>query len=281
MKIDGNTRLIAHVGHPTHSFKSPLIYNPWLAQVGANVVVVPFDAQPPAYPALLRALFSAGNVAGALITMPHKISTLTTPGLLDRALPRAQVAGACNAVRRAADGCLEGEMFDGEGFVRGMQRHGVEAAGRQALVVGCGGVGSAIAASLAAAGIARLVLADVEAGRADALVQRLRHHHPGVSVQHGPADAAGFDVIVNATPLGMNAADPLPLDVGRISPDAFVGDVVLTGAITPFLAAAQQRGCRCQPGLDMLFEQIPAYLEFFGLPVATAAQLRAVAALSP
>lgn len=279
MKIDGNTRLIAHIGHPTHSFKSPLIYNPWFEQVGANVVVVPFDAQPPAYPALLRSLFSVGNVMGALITMPHKVSTLATPGLLDRVLPRARMAGACNAVRRADDGCLEGEMFDGEGFVRGMQRHGVGAAGRTALVVGAGGVGSAIAASLATAGVGRLVVADVQPASAQALVQRLRTHHPALQVQAGPADPAGFEIVVNATPLGMDPADPLPMDIGRIDPDAFVGDVVLTGAVTPFLAAARQRGCRCQPGLDMLFEQIPAYLEFFGLPVASAGQLRAVAQL--
>ncbi len=83
--------------------------------------------------------------------------------------------------------------------------------------------------------------------------------------------------MVNATPLGMNEGDPLPLDASRLAPSTFVGEVVLKRETTPFLAAAKARGCRTQIGLDMLFEQIPAYLEFFGFPAATADELRALA----
>ncbi|MNE03368.1 hypothetical protein D3C80_958670 [compost metagenome] len=77
----------------------------------------------------------------------------------------------------------------------------------------------------------------------------------------------------------MNDNDPLPFDVSRIAPSAFVGEVVLSREITPFLAAARARGCEYQVGTDMLFEQIPAYLEFFDLPITTAEELRAVARL--
>gem|GEM_PF-4094432 len=118
MDISGNTRLIAHIGYPTQTFKAPLIYNPYFQSAGLDVVVVPFASQPDGYPALLRALFTAENVVGALITMPHKVSTC---GLLDRVSATAQIAGACNAVRRGADGRLEGDMFDGEGFVRSLR----------------------------------------------------------------------------------------------------------------------------------------------------------------
>jgi shikimate dehydrogenase len=68
--------------------------------------------------------------------------------------------------------------------------------------------------------------------------------------------------------------------VSRISPDSFVGEVVMKREMTAFLSAVQARGCRFQVGSDMLFEQIPAYLEFFGLPTTTAENLRAVAKLS-
>ena len=67
------------------------------------------------------------------------------------------------------------------------------------------------------------------------------------------------------------------MDVERIDPSTFVGEVVMKTEITPFLAAARARGCAFQVGTDMLFEQIPAYLEFFGLPTTTAENLRAVA----
>ena len=113
--ITGNTRLLAHIGYPTQTFRSPMIYNPWFAHVGEDVVVVPFASQPDRYPDLLRALFGTGNVVGALITMPHKS---TTPALLDRVSVAARIAGACNAVRRAPDGSLEGDMFAGaEGWL--------------------------------------------------------------------------------------------------------------------------------------------------------------------
>ena len=275
--IRGTTSLIAHIGYPTHSFKAPMIYNPYFEQAGIDAVVVPMGCRAEHYPAFLREVFRLTNIRGALITMPHKVTTL---GLLDDVSPAVRISGACNAVRRTADGRLVGDMFDGEGFVRGMRNKGCPLVAASALVAGTGGVGSAIAASLAAAGVARLALFDVNTASAEALAGRLRSHYPAIEVRTGSSDAAGFDLVVNATPLGMNDGDPLPLDVIRIAPSSFVGEVVMKTEMTAFLKAAAARGCRYQVGTDMLFEQIPAYLEFFGFPATTADHLRAVARLS-
>jgi len=275
--INGNTQLIAHIGYPTHTFKSPMIYNPYFEQAGINAVVVPMGCQAPDYPDFLRSVFKLTNIAGALITMPHKVVTV---GLLDEVTPTVEIAGACNAVRRGADGRLQGDMFDGEGFVRGIRRKGLDLAGKRVLVVGSGGVGSAIAASLAAAGIASISLFDVNDASAQALGARLRKHYPQIEVRTGSNDPAGHDLVVNATPMGMNEGDPLPLDVSRLAPTTFVGEVVMKSEMTAFLSAAQARGCPVQVGTDMLFEQIPAYLEFFGFPSTTAEVLRSVARLS-
>jgi shikimate dehydrogenase len=217
------------------------------------------------------------NIRGALITMPHKV---TTVGLLDEVTATVKVAGACNAVKRAEDGRLVGDMFDGAGFVRGVQRKGLNLQAARVLVVGSGGVGCAIAASLAGAGISAISLFDVNAASAEGLGQRLTQHHPHIDVSTGSNDPAGFDLVVNATPMGMNEGDPLPMDVSRLSPDTFVGEVVMRSEITAFLAAAQARGCRVQVGSDMLFEQIPAYLAYFGLPTTTPDRLRSLAHLS-
>ena len=122
--------------------------------------------------------------------MPHKV---TTVGLLDEASPAVSIAGACNAVRRSADGRLQGDMFDGEGFVRGLRRKGFELQGARALVVGCGGVGSAIAASLAAAGVGSLACSTRAPKSAIALAQRLSKHYPALDVSTGSNDPAGFD----------------------------------------------------------------------------------------
>jgi shikimate dehydrogenase len=277
MKINGYTELIAHIGYPTHSFKAPMIYNPFFVKHDINAVVVPMGCKPEDFSVFLKSVFQLSNIRGALITMPHKV---TTVGLLDEVSATVKVAGACNAVKRTEDGSLVGDMFDGEGFVRGVQRKGFDLSGKRVLVVGSGGVGCAIAASLAGAKIAAITLFDVNAASAEALGQRLKQNYPHIEVNTGSNDPAGHDLVVNATPMGMNEGDALPMDVSRISPDTFVGEVVMKTEMTAFLQAAKNRGCRVQVGSDMLFEQIPAYLEFFGLPSTTAEELRSLAQLS-
>ena len=276
MNIDGNTELIAHIGYPTHSFKSPLIYNPYFEKEGINALVVPMGCKGEHYPAFLRSVFQLSNIRGALITMPHKV---TTVGLLDEVTPTVKVAGACNAVKMDAQGHLVGDMFDGAGFVRGVQRKGFNLTGKRVMVVGTGGVGSAIAASMAAEKIAAISLFDVNKASCEALAQRLVKEYPTIQVGIGSNDPEGHDLVVNATPMGMNEGDPLPLDVSRLAPNTFVGEVVMRTEMTAFLQAAQQRGCRVQVGSDMLFEQIPAYLEYFGFKTTTAEVLRSVARL--
>jgi shikimate dehydrogenase len=270
--ITGRTRIVAHLGYPTEAFKAPMIYNPWFAAKGVAAAVVPMGIRPQDYAALLRPLFRITNMHGALVTMPHKI---VTADLVDDLTPTARIAGAANAILRRDDGSLLGDMFDGDGFVRGLRRKGCAIAGARALVVGSGGVGSAIAASLAAAGLAGIGLYDANPAAAEALAARLHAHYPSLDVALGGNDPAGFAIVVNATPLGMHAGDPLPLDAERLTPGTFVGEVVMKQEITPFLRAAQARGCPVQVGTDMLFEMIPAYLEFFGLGTATPEELRA------
>ena len=275
--LSGKTTLIAHIGYPTEAFKAPMIYNPWFDAQGIDARVVPMGVKPEDYPAALPLVMRMSNVRGALITMPHKVTTL---GLVDELSPTAQIAGACNAVLKRADGSLLGDMFDGAGFVRGVERKGRSLRGARVLVSGAGGVGSAIAASIAAAGAAELMLYDARLESADALAGRLRQHYPQLVVRTGSNDPAGWDVIVNATPLGMKPSDPLPFDIDRIDPGTFVGEVVMKAEFTPLLEAARAKGCAVQVGTDMLFEQIPAYLEFFGFGTTTADELRRTAKLS-
>jgi shikimate dehydrogenase len=275
--LRGTTTLIAHLGDPIGPVKSPMIYNPYFERAGIDAAVIPMGVQARDYAAVFDALFHLVNIRGALVTMPHKVSTVA---LLDESSTAVKVAGSCNAVLRAADGRRHGDLFDGSGFVRGVERKGFVLEGARCLVVGTGGVGSAIAAALAAAGAGHLMLYDQQADHARALEARLAQHYPRLDARTGSRDPAGFDLVVNATPLGMNADDALPFDVARLSEQTFVGEVVMKQEITPLLRAARERGCPTQVGTDMLFEQIPLYLEFFGFGKATPDELRAVAMLS-
>ena len=274
--INGNTELIAHIGYPTYTFKSPMIYNPYFEKKGINAVVMPMGCQSPDYPVFLRSVFQLTNIRGALITMPHKVVTVD---LVDEVTATVKVAGACNAVKKGPDGRLLGDMFDGLGFVRGLQRKGFVTASKRVLVIGSGGVGSAIAASLAASKIKTIALFDANHQSAEKLGERLNANFPEVEVLLGSNDPDGFDLIVNATPLGMKEGDPMPVDIKRISPNAFVGEVVLKAEMTAFLQAAHTIGCKVQVGSDMLFEQIPVYLEYFGFESTTPEELRLSAKL--
>jgi len=120
--ISGTTTVIAHLGYPTAAFKAPLIYNPYFERAGIDAVVVPMGVRAEDYEPLLRPLFAMTNLRGALVTMPHKV---TTAALLDDVTPAVKVSGACNAILKRPDGSLLGDMFDGEGFVRGAARKGM------------------------------------------------------------------------------------------------------------------------------------------------------------
>lgn len=271
--LNGDTRIIAHIGYPTGTFRSPMIYNPWFKARGINAAVVPLGVTAPDFAAAFPQICRFTNFVGALITMPHKVSAID---FLDEASVAVKVAGSCNAVR-SKEGRLIGDMFDGEGFVRGVVRNGGSLHDQRVLVVGSGGVGSAIAASSAAAGAAEIALYDINTEAMKALASRLERNYPDLAVSIGSNDPGSFDVVVNATPLGTYPGDPMPVDVSRLSPSTYVAEVVMKQETTAFLGAARARGCKTQLGIDMLFEQIPAYLQFFGFPAATPAELRAVA----
>jgi shikimate dehydrogenase len=95
--ISGRTTLIAHIGYPTETFKAPLIYNPYFEKVGIDAVVVPMGVKAEDYRDFLRSIFRLTNIRGALVTMPHKV---TTVGLLDECSTAVKVAGSCNAILR-------------------------------------------------------------------------------------------------------------------------------------------------------------------------------------
>ena len=274
--IRGTTRLIAHVGDPIDAVKAPMIYNPFFEHRRIDAIVVPMGVATRDYETVLPALFKLTNIVGALVTMPHKVSTL---GLLDDRTEAVRIAGSCNAVLRRPDGALMGDMFDGAGFVRGLMRKGFDCEGASCLVVGAGGVGSAIAAALAKAGVASIALHDTNLSASEGLRRRLTQHYPGLEVELRAPRAAGYDLAVNATPLGMRPGDPLPMDLDGLAPTTFVGEVVMKQEVTPLLRAARLRGCPTQVGTDMLFEQIPLYLEFFGLAKTEPGELRALARL--
>ena len=227
------------------------------------VVVKGLDhAQALAFEPFVRQAFKARNIDGLWLTIPHKTAMMA---LLNRCDRLGQVAQAVNAARRKADGTIEGALFDGLGFVKGLDVFGIKSPGARALVVGVGGGGVAIAVSLAERGVAQLALYDRDPARCGAVAARIRQAFGyDVHVQT-TLNPAGFDLVVNASPLGLSLDDPLPVDVWRLDANATVVDILMKNQPTPLLRQCHARGVPAFPGFEMRIQQAPAYLDFFGL----------------
>src|ERR1700674_1613326 len=182
--VDGNTLLYATVGDPVAQIRAPQVMGAVFEKLAVNGVWVPMHVDQAGLLAVLQGLRTVRNFRAITVTIPHK---QTVVAMLDRLSVAAQASGGVNMVRLDNDGKLFGDMVDGSGFVRGLELHGHHVQGAAVWLIGLGGGGSAIAAALAEARVARLYLTEMnrERGRAAPLrscnpVERdgnLRHHH--------------------------------------------------------------------------------------------------------
>ncbi|MCY1284691.1 Shikimate dehydrogenase (NADP(+)) [compost metagenome] len=254
--IRGSTELVAIIGSPIAQVKSPENFNAWFDQNGQDLAMIAIDMAEQNLPAFLDGLRGWNNLRGCVVTVPYK---QVLANQLDELSPRAAALRSVNVIRRAADGRLLGDNVDGEGFLKAARAHGFQPAGRRALVVGSGGVGAAIAYSLCEGGVHQLVIADLDNPRAEALAGLLRSAFPQLEIGNQYPSLETFDLVVNATPVGMGGSGEMPLPgllLETLSPGALVADVVTSPVVTPFLGFARDLGCRIQTGPEMARAQM-------------------------
>lgn len=262
--IDGHTAVYFIVGHPVEQVQAPTSFNRIFALLGINAVLVPVQVAPADLQAFVKSAFAAPNVHGLWVTIPHKAAILDA---LDSMSDIARMAGAVNGVRRKADGKLDGGLFDGEGFVASLGYFNIAYAAQRVLILGAGGAAAAIGASLALAGNqvpAEIAFFDPSTQRASEAAARIT---AGSSVKAWAAtsnDPAGYDVVINASPLGLKSTDPLPCDVARMDAGAALVDILMKNQPTPVVRAARACGLVAEPGFEMLIQQTHCYLDFFG-----------------
>ncbi|GCA51055.1 MULTISPECIES: shikimate dehydrogenase family protein [Sinorhizobium] len=258
-RISGTTRVVVHLAYPSHHLRTPTYFNAYCAERSLDAVLVPWQVSPQNLAAAFDGLRWVESLAGVIVTIPHKTSVAS---LCDGLSETARFLGVANVARRTPDGSFHGEMFDGAGFVQGLLREGHEIRGRRALLVGAGGAATGIAEALVRGGTERLAIANRSAVKAEELAERLREAFPGSDAAAAPADARGFDLVVNATSLGMKAGDPLPVDPGTLEPGALVAEVVMEPDVTPLLRLASERGCVVHKGVHMITGQIEVLAKY-------------------
>lgn len=256
----GSTRLYAILGDPIAQVQAPPWLNRIFLDIGVDAVMVPMQVSSAALSSVMESLKCIGNLDGLLVTIPHKFAVCEH---LDRVSAAVRLAGSANTLRRAADGAWEGENFDGQGFIAGLRAQGFEPQGKHVGLAGAGGAGVAIAAALVDAGVASISIYDVRSAQVRKLVARLNAHRPGVA-DHVPSTAwANLDIVVNATPMGLHAEDPLPFELDTLGPDALVADIIMKPHDTKLLQCALARGLKVFYGENMLSHQIELYRRFF------------------
>lgn len=271
--INGETRVYYVIGDPIAQVKAPAGMTARFQALGRNAVCVPMHVPATHLSEFMRGSLHARNLDGMIVTVPHKVAMVAHAAELT---PRARIAGAVNVLRRRPDGLWLGDTTDGQSFVAGLRQAGCEPRGRRALLVGAGGAGAAIAAALLDAGVDELAIHSRSPGPLQRLIAALRAYRPQADVVQGSADPAGHDLVVNASTAGMRADDPLPLRAERLSPGAFVGDVITAPEVTPLLAAARAAGCGTQTGLGMVAQAIGLMTDFFLAAEADQARLPAM-----
>jgi shikimate dehydrogenase len=256
--LDGATRVHSIVGDPIAQVKSPAGVSLAFQERGHNAMVMPAHVAPTDLAAWLNSASLAKNVDGVIVTIPHKFACFD---LCATTSDRASFLKTVNTMRRNPDGTWHGDMFDGMGFCAAMTDAGCKMEGKRALLIGAGGAGSAIAYSLVMAGVSELAIHDEDDARRTTLVNRLASLNRG-SVTHGSMNPTGFDIALNATPMGMKSGDPYPLDVAQISSNMFVGCVITAPAVSPLVQAARDKGCSTVTGADMFGRVRDLMVEF-------------------
>lgn len=265
MIVRGTTRISQIIGHPISQVRSPDLFNEHVASLGIDAVLIPVDVDPEQLRDFISFQRGWHNSNGCVVTIPHKRVVVE---LVDTLSERAKRLQAVNVIRRGADGSLTGDMVDGLGFMAAANKNGFSPDGRSALVIGTGGAGSAIVDALCEGGIARLALRDLDPERVKTMHALFGAAFPQVELLETYDDLSGFDLVVNASPVGMGGTGELPIaqtQLETLRPDALVADVVTKPLMTPFLLAAEERGCRVQTGPEMAAGQIEILGKFMGV----------------
>lgn len=262
MEIDGKTKLYAIVADPIAQVKTPQTLNALMHQRQFNGVLVPMHVSPANLSDWFQSLRAIKNFDGLIVTIPHKQAIAM---LCDEISDAARLIGAVNVVRCQADGRMIGDILDGKGFVAALRASETEPKAKRVFLAGAGGAANAIAFALAEAGVSHLGIYNRTANKVLDMIERLHQVYPRLSVERVTNNPTGFDLIVNATSLGMKDSDPLPVDISGISAGQVVAEIIMKPETTALLAQAQSKGCKIHFGLPMLRAQAALMAKFVGI----------------
>lgn len=247
MKISGTTKITGLFGYPVEHSLSPAMHNAAFEALGLNYCYVTFLVHPDFLKEAVAAI-RALNLAGVNVTVPHKEKVLTFLDEIDR---EAYIIGAVNTIVNS-DGRLKGYNTDGRGFMQSLFECGISVEDKEVLIVGAGGAARALSYYLCKEA-KRVCLFDIEKKKAEKLVNDFKNIFNNISNIDNVSNIDNFNILINATPLGLREEDPLPFDTNLLRGDQIVYDLIYKN--TRLLNESAKRGCIILNGLGMLLWQ--------------------------
>lgn len=259
MALTGASKTVFIVGDPVAQVKSPAGMTRYFQEeCGKDIVVVPACVPAESFEAFIDGARSMSNCLGLIATIPHKVRLLESCAGSTAA---ARIIGAANVARFEA-GDLFGDHVDGLGMLAAARTKMIAIERKRALLLGAGGAGSAIAHALLDAGLDHLTIRDAVQIHADRLVERLSGIFPGRVSAVSPSGP--WQILINATPLGMREGDPTAFDRRTIGDAEAVLDAVTATRVTGLIGLAEQLGRKTVSG-DEMFRGLRAPMAAFFL----------------
>ena len=261
--LSGTSHFYALIGHPVAQVRSPIGFNTYLSSKNIDASMIPFDLLPNAIIGFFDMLRGWENCLGCCVTIPHKNIAFD---LIDEPMPRGQRMRAINIIKREKSGKLLGDMTDGIGCINALRLNGFSVTGKKIGLIGGGGAGSAIADAIGEHRAAQLSLVEIDKLKSDTLLLKLQKQYPALTLENNISRPEEIDIVINASPLGMNKNDLLPIDPYTFRSGIVIADSVTKPNFTPFLKSAKSNGCFIQKGSEMADAQLPIFLDFLGTP---------------
>ncbi|HXW13869.1 MAG TPA: shikimate dehydrogenase [Terriglobia bacterium] len=264
-QVDVATRVYGVVGNPIAHSLSPAIMNAAFRRENVNAVYLALHAK------TLKDLLTCIQeipIHGISVTMPYKEAILAH---LDNSDSHTNKIGACNTVVRAQDGKLYGFNTDTAGVVRPLERRLNTIEGARILVIGAGGAARSAVFGLKERGAEVYIM-----NRSAARAKKLAHQAHARIMKRQELRKMAFDVIINATPVGMGNSRETPLQEKEINA-RYVFDMIYDPAETRLLKLAKERGAQIIPGIEMFVHQAARQFEIWtGKPAPWDEMLRVV-----
>lgn len=272
MRATASTRVLTLLGDPVSHSASPEIQNAAFTAAGVDGVYVAVRCDSEDLVGFMRGLSRAGG--GGNITLPHKEKAAS---LLDVRSEAVRRTGACNTFWGDGQGKVHGENTDVHGFRRAL-RIFLEGSpnGVRVLILGAGGAARAALIGLIDEGADQVLIYNRTPERARAVARSVGGQKACVVSLLHHLENEDFDLVVNATRLGLDPDDPPPFDFTKLSRAGAAMDLVYGREMTPFVRAAEEAGIRATDGLEMLVQQGAASFECWWSETAPVDAMRAV-----